>query len=210
MFKKSKIIWPKNKNKIFSHRSLKLGRFKIIGLILLVVIIIAGGFWWQNRPKPQPTAIKTTTTSVKKAIVQPNWELKIDKLAISAPIILNVDGADKDAYFKTLQSGVAQMKDTALPGEGNTVIFGHSNFYEDDPGKYKKVFATLDQLVIGDEIKIINKNETLTYIVSINKLVDPTNVNVVKPTQNKQLTLITCWPPGTIDQRLIVVADLKK
>jgi LPXTG-site transpeptidase (sortase) family protein len=137
-----------------------------------------------------------------------DWVLAIDKLNISVPIILRVDGADKEAYFNALQGGVAHMKNTALPGEGNTVIFGHSNFYDDDPGQYKQIFSTLDQLVIGDEIKIESKEKTLTYTVNSTNLVNPSDVEVVKPTENKQLTLITCWPPGSIGQRLVVIATL--
>jgi len=34
-------------------------------------------------------------------------------------------------------------------------------------------------------------------------------VEVINPTDNKQLTLITCWPPGTIEQRLVIIANLQ-
>ncbi|PIT97447.1 hypothetical protein COT77_01385, partial [Candidatus Berkelbacteria bacterium CG10_big_fil_rev_8_21_14_0_10_41_12] len=137
------------------------------------------------------------------------WTFSIKKLEISVPIVLNVSGSDKDEYFAALQNGVAQMKGTALPGEGNTVIFGHSSYYKDDPGQYKKIFATLDQLETGDEIKIASKDKELTYIVRENKLLDPTDVEIVEPTNDKRLTVITCWPPGTLDQRLVVIAYLK-
>jgi LPXTG-site transpeptidase (sortase) family protein len=185
--------------------------FKVFSVILIVAIIfvIAYVIFYKTRPKADTFKITPNQVVATKTKPVTDWSLSIAKLDIQAPIILNVDGADKDAYFKSLQSGVAQMKGTAKPGEGNTVIFGHSNFYEDDPGKFKTVFAHLDQLVIGDEIQIVSKEQALIYIVSKTEMVDATDVSVAQPTENKQLTLITCWPPGTINQRLIVIADLK-
>ncbi|MDD3774119.1 MAG: class D sortase [Patescibacteria group bacterium] len=203
IFKKI-ILKIKNKNK----------SYKIFIFILLGILLFTASFWLYNRTQKQPNKLVAGITSEKttpapQKTSSKDWKLKIKKLNITAPIILNVDGANKEIYFQALQNGVAHMKNTALPGEGNTVIFGHSNFYENDPGLYKKVFMNLDQLIIGDEIKIIDKNQEIIYQVNETKIVDPTETSIVQPTINKQLTLITCWPPGTIDQRLIIIADLK-
>lgn len=199
------LIW---RRRFFKHKNLK-----IILFILVVFILVLVGYPFEQKIKITNRLIapkKTNVVAEKPKTINQNWTLQISKLDISVPIILNVDGTDKDAYFKALQNGIAQMSGTASPGEvGNVVIFGHSNFYEDDPGHYKKIFSTLDQLAIGDEIKIISKGQTLIYIVSKTELVDPTDVSVIQATTNKQLTLLTCWPPGTIDQRLVVIADLK-
>jgi LPXTG-site transpeptidase (sortase) family protein len=214
MPRKIKKFWYKTKNNFFNKNIFKSSRLKIASFILLIILIAAFGLWLKNYFKPKSIAdpiTATVTSPIKKATTQElSWTLEIKKLNITAPIILNVDGADQTTYFKALQSGVAQMKGTALPGEiGNVVVFGHSNFYLSDPGHYKQIFAHLDKLTINDPIQITHDNQTFTYIVSATKLVDPTDVSVVQPTQNKQLTLITCWPPGTTAQRLIVIADLK-
>lgn len=140
-----------------------------------------------------------------------SYTLIIDQLKISAPIILNVNGSDKKTYLAALVNGVAQMAGSALPGgSGNTVIFGHSSFWADKPGNYKTVFAHLNKLKRGDTISIKNGNQVLNYSVAENKIVSPTDVSVINQDLSQHLlTLITCWPPGTIDQRLVVVAKMK-
>jgi len=188
-------------------KRLKRKHFKIVLAVLVALLVISSYAVFHKLPD---NAANKTRANLDDQIKKPSeWTLSIKKLGISVPIVLNVSGADKDEYFAALQSGVAQMEGTALPGEGNTVIFGHSSYYKDDPGQYKKIFSTLDQLKAGDEIKILKKDGELTYIVRENKLFDPTDVEIVGPTDDKQLTLITCWPPGALDQRLVVIADLK-
>ena len=189
--------------------------FRIFSIILVIIVLLTVSlltFYLSYLLKQEKNSIVSNnnvskTLPPKKEIN--DWVLVINKINISVPIILNVNGTDKEAYFAALQNGVAQMLGTALPGEGNTVIFGHSNFYDDDPGQYKQIFSTLDQLMIGDEIQIQSKEKILNYIVHETELVDPSAVEVINPTDNKQLTLITCWPPGTIEQRLVIIANLQ-
>lgn len=136
-----------------------------------------------------------------------DFSLRIDKLSIFAPVIADVDGANKNIYFASLQRGVAQMAGTAKPDQkGNVVIFGHSNYYENDPGAYKQVFKNLDELKAGDEILIHYKDNDYKYAVSKQQIVGPTDTWVIEAKYD--LTLITCWPPGTIEKRLVVFANL--
>jgi len=194
--------------KSFNHRNLEIILFILLLIFLLFLIYtILYRLPRLNQLKVADNyATKNIETEQKKIL---NWALSIPKLNVNVPVILNVDGADKKEYFKALQNGVAQMKGTALPGEGNTVIFGHSNFYGDDSGEYKNIFYNLNQLEIGDEIKILSNGKILRYLVSEIKMVEAKNIDVIKQKGKKELTLITCWPPGTIDQRLVVVANLK-
>jgi LPXTG-site transpeptidase (sortase) family protein len=135
-----------------------------------------------------------------------DFMLRIDKLSINVPVIPDVDGADKNTYFTSLQRGVAQMEGTAKPNEkGNVVIFGHSNFYESDPGGFKQVFINLDQLQKDDEILIHYKDTDYKYKVQKQQIVQPTDTWVISAKYD--LTLITCWPPGTIDKRLVIFAN---
>ncbi len=136
--------------------------------------------------------------------------LEIEKIGISAPIILNVDGNDMENYLKTLENGVAHMNKTALPGAvGNSVIFGHSSYYRSKPGSYKTVFAPLDELSDDDLIKITFNENVFQYRVSEIKKIQPEETSVVEQNNsNHKLTLITCWPPTTTDQRLVIVANL--
>ncbi len=138
-------------------------------------------------------------------------KLVIDSLNISAPITLNVDAANQEEYLKSLENGVAHMAKTALPGDsGNVVIFGHSSYYRNKPGSYKTVFTKLNALKNGDIIKIVSSNgSVISYRMTSSIIVAPQDVSVIDQNNNKnELTLITCWPPKTTNQRYIVRAEL--
>jgi sortase A len=191
--------------RFYKKKYFKLGLF----FLLLIFLIISYFLFWSKGKIDNNDAVDSASIASTVKARTDNYKLLIDKLNIKVPIILNVDGANQEKYFTALQSGVAQMRGTALPGEGNTVIFGHSNFYENDPGKYKYIFSTLDQLSVGDKIEIVDKTHKLIYKVRFIKIISPQSVGVVAPTKNKQLTLLTCWPPGSIDNRLAIIADLE-
>jgi sortase A len=133
-------------------------------------------------------------------------EIIITKLGVNAPLFVNVLPSQT---LPTLEKGVVHYADTALPGQiGNTVIFGHSSDYPWSPGLYKNVFALLDQLVAGDKITIPYKSQRFTYEVTSAKVVRASDLSVLKKTADPQLTLITCYPVGTSQRRLVVSARL--
>ncbi|MCL5093865.1 MAG: class E sortase [Patescibacteria group bacterium] len=130
--------------------------------------------------------------------------LVIPKIDINIPII-SIDGIDEDIVQDNLRKGVVKLGGTAAPGEvGNTFIIGHSSGYFWDNNPYKYVFVLLDKMEIGDTAKIYTNKRKITYEVIEKKVVDPTQVDVVKQTDEPYLTLMTCYPPGTTNQRLIV------
>jgi LPXTG-site transpeptidase (sortase) family protein len=125
----------------------------------------------------------------------------IDTLVETNPIDLRPDNA------------LGRYKGTSLPGEpGNTFIYGHSAlpiFY--NPKNYKTIFSTLNDLEIGDEFYIKYNNRTLTYKVLSKDLLPPEEVNPLAEIRPKYLNestivLMTCWPPGTINKRLMINA----
>ena len=196
-------------------------------LIALMIAIITGSlaFSLSNifnlRQKPNTSSDNPTTSGIKQSepstsetatsnINEGNssYALRIEKLGLEAPIIPNIDGNNKEEYMKALESGVAQMAKTALPGEaGNTVIFGHSSYYESKPGGYKTIFADLDKLAAGDIIQLSSGAKIVSYTVIEIKTVKPEDVSIVNQNKNEyKLTLITCWPPKTTNERLVVVA----
>lgn len=134
------------------------------------------------------------------------FNLTIDKLGIYVPVIPNVSGKDKKIYDQALNDGVAHYENTAVPNSGsNIVIFGHSSTIL-GIGKYAKVFATLNQLNIGDEIKIDFNQKEYKYSVSEKKIIAAADSSVILPTEREQLTLLTCWPVGTAEKRLTIIA----
>jgi sortase A len=103
---------------------------------------------------------------------------------------------------------VVHYANTALPGQiGNNVIVGHSsnNFF--NGGKYKFAFVLLDRLQIGDTFMLNYEGTRYVYRVFNRKVVEPTDFSLIQPTDKPVATLITCDPPGTSWQRLIIQGE---
>jgi LPXTG-site transpeptidase (sortase) family protein len=137
-----------------------------------------------------------------------NNYLIIPKLSIKAPIIWQV-APDGDLMLKKLQEGLVHYNGTGLPNEtnGNVFISGHSSYYWWDKGKYKTVFANLDQLTKGDEMALAYKDKVYIYKVSDMVTVKPEQTEVLNPASSPILSLMTCVPVGTNLKRLIVKAE---
>jgi sortase A len=177
----------------------------------LLVLFIAGAIYIRisqakEKPvsnislSPTPTLVPTIDPKIKE------FGLKIDKLNLLVPIIKDVDGGNKEAYNKALKEGVAHFKDSALPGEkGNIFIFGHSS--AEVRSDYWKIFATLSDLEVGNEISVFYQGNVYKYKVSEKKTVEPTDLSVLKKGKKEVLTLMTCWPLGTNLKRLIIKAE---
>lgn len=151
--------------------------------------------------------IKNLSLSPSASPLYQDFHLLIPSLDINAPIIPDVNGADQNAYFKALENGVAQLKGSSKPGDGSNIfIFGHSSFYWYKPGDYKKIFVNLEDIKIGDEIIIWYREKEYKYKVTVTKVVSPREVDVLQPTSQEQVTLMTCVPPGTTLKRFIVIA----
>jgi sortase A len=131
----------------------------------------------------------------------------IPQIDVKVPVVYDEPSFKEEKVQKALQRGVVHYGTTAKPGEnGNTVIVGHSSNNWWDSGKYKFAFILLDKMQRGDEIVLHYQGTRYVYKVQNKKVVEPTNTSVLEQTQQPRLTLITCTPPGTSWQRLIVQA----
>ena len=92
--------------------------------------------------------------------------------------------------------------DTKMPGQkGNAALAGHRT-------TYGAPFNRLDDLVAGDPITVTTRAGTFRYEVMEKKVVTPDEVSVLDNTPDNRLTLTTCHPKYSAEQRLIVVALL--
>ncbi len=155
---------------------------------------------------------KTTKQTVKPVPIKPvdtNFGIVIPKIGANSKVVANVNPFNEREYQIALTKGVAQAKGTSFPGQsGNIFIFSHSsaNWYE--ANRYNSIFYLLHYLKKGDEIDLYYKNLKFKYVVSETKLVNPTAVNYLTGSgKGKTLTLMTCWPPGTSFERLLVIAN---
>jgi sortase A len=126
---------------------------------------------------------------------QPN-HLLIPSIQLDTPVkeVFVVDGAWEVADY-----AAGYLHDTGLPGSGNTVLAGHA-------GMRGGVFRDLGALVANNDIYLEAAGWRYHYRVREAKSVWPNQVEVLDPTPQPVLTLMTCTNWDT--QRLVVVADL--
>jgi len=122
--------------------------------------------------------------------------LQIPAIGIDAPIVQG-DG------WVQLKKGIGQHIGTANPGEnGNVVLSAHNDIFGE-------IFRDLDQLRPGDEIIVYTNRQPFTFLVTNKRVVDPTQVEVMDPTTQPTVTLISCYPYMVDDQRIVVTARIQ-
>ena len=136
----------------------------------------------------------------------------IPKINVNAPVTYGLTSLDESAVQTALQNGPINYPvagATATPGQrGNTVILGHSSADVFAPGDYKFIFVQLNRLTAGDLFYLDYGAKRYTYKVTELKVIDPTDVAALNlGTDKPYATLVTCDPPGTTAQRLLVIAE---
>ena len=133
-----------------------------------------------------------------KQVAQQNHEppvavLSIPRLQFIAPVYRGSDAL-------TLDRGLGWIDGTAQPNSsGNTGIAGHRDGF----------FGPLKNIALDDEIVVTTSDTSQRFIVRGLQVVDPSSVEVLAPTRESILTLVTCYPfnyVGEAPQRLIVRA----
>ncbi len=105
--------------------------------------------------------------------------------------------------MNTLRYAVGHFKGTAMPGEkGNFALAGHRSY------TFGQYFNRLDELTTGDEIRVKTVKGSYKYKVYNTKVVLPDEVNVLNPTKDATMTLITCTPIRVATHRLVISARL--
>ena len=107
---------------------------------------------------------------------------------------------------------MAHAAGTVFPGvAGNIYLFAHSTDAFWNVGRYNAIFYLLKNLEKGDEIDIFFMGVRHIYKVTEKLTVNPGEIRYLTATlPYEQLTLQTCWPPGTTLKRLIILARPEK
>lgn len=122
--------------------------------------------------------------------------IQIPAISVDSPVVQG-DG------WEQLKKGVAQHIGSPNPGEnGNIVLSGHNDIYGE-------VFRYLDRLSPGDSVILSTNLRQYTYIVTGTQMVEPTAVEVMDPTPDYRVTLISCHPYLVDIHRIIVTAVLQ-
>src|SRR3990167_3496164 len=144
------------------------------------------------------------------SIVIDQKALNVKQYLLSIPK-LNIEKANVLVGGDDLKKSLIQFVPTSLPGEnGNVVILGHSTLPQLYNTKdYKTIFTYLPSLKEGDQVEVKLGDQTFVYKVYEMIVVKPDKVSVLNQKfDDSYLTLITCVPPGTYWNRLIVKAKL--
>ncbi len=132
------------------------------------------------------------TASPSTAVV-----IRIPAIDVDAPIVQG-DG------WEQLIKGVGQHIGSANPGEpGNLVLSAHNDIHG-------QIFRHLDLLEEGDEIIIETTTRRFVYRVVDKRIVPPTAVEVMEPTREPIVTLISCYPYLVNSDRIVVIGELSE
>lgn len=193
-------------------RSLGFG----LGMGFLAIMIFLFGFFNERFVAPFITPSRTvSSTSIiidpGTTAVGPESKIIIPKINVEIPVVYDEPTIDEAAIQRALERGVVHYPTTSNPGEvGNGVIFGHSANNILNKGKYKFAFVLLKRMEAGDIFYVQKDGKRYAYKIFEKKVVPPTEVSVLYPNftdKPSTFTLITCDPPGTSLNRLVVYGE---
>ncbi len=186
-----------------------------VGMGVLVIFILMFGFFNERFIAPFITPSKNiSNTSI---IIDPSADntvsadplVIIPKINVEIPVVYDVTSIEPSAMSEGLMRGVLHYPLSPVPGQnGNVVVVGHSSNNIFNKGKYKFAFVLLSRLEEGDTFMLHYNGKRYIYRVYAKKIVSPSDVSVLGPTdRTATATLITCDPPGTAMNRLVVLGE---
>jgi len=162
-------------------------------------------------PEPSPTAVPTPTPVPDRPHAT---QIKIPAIGLDAPIVevgydlVEIEGVQV-FQWQVADYAAGHHSTSADPGEGgNIVIAGHDDWRGE-------VFRDLEHVTLGDQITLVTPEGEHTYavteIVYRKEAGMPIATRIATgqyfaPMPEERLTLVTCWPYGIDDHRLIVIA----
>ncbi len=181
----------------------------------LTIFILLFGFFNERfitpfiRPSSNVSATPIIVDPDASGPVGPEAKLIIPKINVEAPVVYDVPSIDEKDVQKGLENGVVHYITTPNPGEkGNSVIFGHSSSNILNKGKYKFAFILLKSLEKDDTFIVQKDGKRYVYKIYNKFVTKPDDLSVLGPADRPStMTLITCDPPGTSTNRLIIQAE---
>ncbi len=126
----------------------------------------------------------------------PIGRLHIDRIGLNAVFL-------HGTATSILQRGPGHYPTTQLPGQAGTVaIAGHRT-------TYGAPFRNIDDIRVGDEIRLVLPYAAFTYAVEKNEIVDPGDVGIINRVGYERLVLTACHPLYSAAQRWVVFARLR-
>jgi sortase A len=144
------------------------------------------------RPLPEaPEASDAPLAATADGLI---GRIEVSRLGLSAIVMEGIGQ-------RTLRRAVGHIPGTALPGQsGNVGIAGHRD----------RFFRPLQDIQVDDIVTLTTRWGEYRYRVVSSRVVSPDSVEVLHPTSNEVLTLVTCHPfyfVGPAPNRFIVRAE---
>jgi len=144
----------------------------------------------------RPIARSIAGVPVPTASLAQGIRIQIPAINVDAPIV-------QGDSWEQLKKGVGQHIGSPNPGEnGNLVLSAHNDIFGE-------IFRELEKLQPGDVVILYTAQRQYNYVVTGTQIVEPTRVEMMAPTPNATLTLISCYPYLVDTERIVVSAVLQ-
>jgi sortase A len=154
------------------------------------------------------TVLKVEDTSPAVRLVIPSVKIDSKVVPVNWKMIPGKNGQSKSEW-QVADFAVGHHYGSANPGQqGNVVLSGHVDYKGE-------VFKNLHNVNKGDEVTVYTEKGQYIYVVTdlvivkeegVSDAQKRANAAYMNPTPDQTLTMITCFPYGIDDHRLIVIA----
>lgn len=163
---------------------------------LLLPFLPAVDFWIRSKGSTEESISRQLYADESSNDDEPN-ALLIPSIMVDEPVIIG------DSLQVIDDGGVWLRPISAAPDQpGNVILAGHRFTYEQPYGP----LYHLDKVTIGDEIGVRWEGEMRHYIVESIETVPATATYVERQTNDSRLTIYTCTPLLTAENRLVITA----
>ncbi|MEY4365326.1 MAG: hypothetical protein RLZZ305_670 [Actinomycetota bacterium] len=188
----------------------RAGRFLLVtGLLLLAFVAYRV---WGTGIRQQANQSDLERKFREDAQVLRNYSSQVPELPLVGDAIgkINIPAIELNVWLvagaklEQLERGPGVFAGSPLPGQvGNVAIAGHRE-------SFGGPFEHLDVVKPGDEVIFTTQQGTFTYRVTGSRVVSANEVGVIRTEDPSKaiLTLVTCHPKWTSDERLIVRGEL--
>ena len=190
---------------------------RIVGILLIIIgVVIIGDVAYKKiiTLKKQKEMVELFESGFSEGTtneegVENSYSVNLDEVNGYKPIaMIEIPSINlKQALVEGISDDVLQyflghFPDSADPGQiGNFALAGHR------VSDYTDAFINLYKVSAGDEVIVKTHDKKYTYVIEENYIVDPEQVEVLDPTENATITLITCTVGSK--QRVIVKGTLQ-
>lgn len=166
--------------------------------IIVFPVLPSVSYWARAATNNHPELVKAARADVEPESIPKENTVVLPSIQLQQKIY-------EGSGAETLNEGVWRRPHTSIPpNESNTVLVGH-RFTYDGPA----VFYHLDKIKTGDDVILYWEGKKYEYQVMRVQTVAPSEVAIEADSTEPLLTIYTCTPLWTAENRLVIQARLK-